>query len=190
MSINLLITKKHILFVGVVCIVFNSGLLSAQQGDLKNKIKAAYLYNFTKFIVWPNFQDEVFNICLLGKDPFGPVINPIENRIANNRPIRLHRVERNQAIDFCQILYLGDSKVWQNYAADNYSEILTISSLAENDIQVVKREQQQQAVMIAFFIQDGKVRLRINVEKLRSSGLEVSAKLLEIAEVFVGDIHD
>ena len=48
---------------------------------LEYQVKAAFLLNFTKFIDWPRpetpDQDSPFGICILGDDPFGPVIDQI-----------------------------------------------------------------------------------------------------------------
>jgi hypothetical protein len=44
--------------------------------------------------------------------------------------------------------------------------------------------------MIAFSINRGKVKLHINIRALKKSGLEVSAKLLEVAEIYQGSSHE
>src|SRR5436190_132708 len=43
------------------------------------EVKAAYLYNFGNFVEWPAKSTEsmgdAFTICVLGQDPFGPVLD-------------------------------------------------------------------------------------------------------------------
>ena len=58
------------------CLLF-SQLLYADDSSVEYKIKAGYLYNFTKFITWSADNAETFNLCILGDDPFGELINPI-----------------------------------------------------------------------------------------------------------------
>ncbi|MDP3837405.1 MAG: YfiR family protein, partial [Methylococcales bacterium] len=57
------------------------------------KIKAGYIFNFTKFITWSKEADrETFNICIVGSDPFGDAINGIEQHSAFNHPIKVFRL--------------------------------------------------------------------------------------------------
>ena len=45
------------------------------------EVKAAFLYNFAKFVTWPSVRNDVsdssFVIGILGKDPFGNVIEQV-----------------------------------------------------------------------------------------------------------------
>jgi len=52
---------------------------SAQDVGLEYRVKAAYLFNFTKFIEWPNGafvegRSFSFSICVAGRNPFGPAL--------------------------------------------------------------------------------------------------------------------
>ena len=60
--------------------VLFSGCLVADDANLEYKIKAGYLYNFTKFITWPEVNGATFNLCILGADPFGALIDPIQKK--------------------------------------------------------------------------------------------------------------
>jgi len=158
----------------------------AEENPIEYKIKAAYLYNFTKFISWPENELETFNICLIGKDPFGPIINPIEKRKVKNKSIRLYRIEVGEATQHCHIVYL--SSFTKNL--DALSGALTIASLTPSLTVGELKRFTQSGGMIAFFQKEGKVKLHINLKVLRDSGLDISAKLLEIAEVYYGESND
>src|SRR5688572_24355544 len=70
--------------------------LPAQTPNVEYRIKAAYLFNFAKFVSWPaeNFTspDAPIIIGILGKDPFG---NEIDETVAG-KTIERHtlRVKR------------------------------------------------------------------------------------------------
>lgn len=168
---------------------FLSSLCFAQTGQIEYKIKAAYLYNFTKFISWPDDKSATFNLCIVGKDPFGSIINPIEKRNVKNKPIRLfryHSVNKASinAVKHCHIIYFTESEKKPKKPNLSFPEISNIRSF--KDILTINDSLQfsQSDGMIAFSIKRGKVKLHINITTLKKSGLEVSAKLLEVAEIY------
>jgi hypothetical protein len=158
----------------------------AEENRIEYKIKAGYLYNFTKFITWPENDLNTFNLCILGGDPFGSIINPIEKRAVKDRPIRLYRIQATNEADHCHIAYLSRS----SSAEISLPGILTIGSLSPSLAGDELKQAAQAGSMISFFQREGKVKLYINLESLRNSGLEVSAKLLEVAEIFEGKSND
>jgi hypothetical protein len=160
-----------------LAIILCSNLLFAAD-TVEYKIKAAYLYNFTKFITWPEFQSETFNLCILGKDPFGSLIESIESREALGLPIKLVRMRRYDASKKCHLLFLGSATRKDTRELIASSGILTVSE---------KQHFAKYGGMIGFVIKEGKVKLQINLAKLKESGLEISAKLLEIVEIIGGN---
>jgi hypothetical protein len=48
----------------------------------------------------------------------------------------------------------------------------------------------EQGGMIGFVNKQGKIKLQINLKTIKQSGLKVSAKLLEVAELVKGDNND
>jgi hypothetical protein len=184
--------KKRALFAMLFLIVsvFLSTLSFAQEDNIEYKIKAGYLYNFTKFISWPENESETFNLCIIGKDPFGSIIDPIEKRSVKNKPIRLYRFQSMTEAKHCHLVYFGDSdQQWGNIDF-SLSDILTVSSL-ENTLMTGETKKYIQAGgMFSFFLKKGKVKLHINLQALKKSNLEVSAKLMEIAEIYEGESND
>ena len=185
--------KKNLLIFLIVYLIAPLFFLSesfAQNSSIEYKIKAGYLYNFTKFISWPENELETFNLCILGEDPFGSIIDPIEKRTVKNKPIRLFRLRSITEVKRCQIVYVTHVDKKKDSAKISLPEVLAISSL-ENILTVGESRQfTESGGMIAFFIQEEKVRLYINLQALRKSGLDVSAKLLEVAEIYEGEPND
>jgi len=173
------------LFLFIFTLLFISQSI-AEENSIEYKIKAGYLYNFTKFITWPEDDIETFNLCILGKDPFGSILNPIENRTVKNKSIRVYRIRSAKKTKHCHIIYGASPKQLKRLD----SKSLTISSLPPKLTVGETRKLSRYGSMIAFFLKDGKVKLRINLDHLRKSGLDISAKLLEIAEVFEGESND
>ncbi|MEQ1637989.1 MAG: YfiR family protein [Methylococcales bacterium] len=168
------------LFCLVSCLLISA--ISADEDNAEYKVKAGYLYNFIKFIIWPADNSPTFNICILGQDPFGELLDPIEKRTAYGLPIKLFRLNTNNKTQACHIVFIG---------ANNK----TVFPL--NDQPVIRHNGKallvgegegfaEQGGMIGFVNRDGKIKLQINLKALQQSDLTVSAKLLEVAEIVKG----
>ncbi len=142
-----------------------SGQLAAAEANLEYKIKAGYLYNFTKFIVWPETKNLTFNLCILGQDPFGAVIDPIENKTAFGRPIKIIRRSEDDYLKAasadidCQIIYLG--------GIDNTRPVLNKIQSSPQQAGILTVGESQDASdpekMINFVNRDGKIKLQVNL---------------------------
>jgi hypothetical protein len=161
----------------LVCSLFLQGSYADTSPADEYKIKVGYLFNFTKFITWSEEASESFNICILGNDPFGEIIDPIEQRTAFNLPIKLFRLTAIDKAVHCHILYMGSNVSAKTIAASTKNTL----TVGEEPAFIT------QGGMIAFVTQQDKIKLHINLKLLQQSGLKISAKLLEVAEVIGGD---
>jgi hypothetical protein len=136
------------------------------------KIKVGYLFNFTKFIAWSEMNSPTFNICLFGNDPFGDLIDPIEQRTAFDRPIKLFRLNAPNKDIHCHIIYVGSG--FNAKSLGSKSNTLTVGE----DSKFI-----EQGGMVAFVTQDDKIKLQINLKLAQQNSLKISAKLLEVSTV-------
>lgn len=166
-----------------------SNCLVADDTSLEYKIKAGYLYNFTKFITWPESNATTFNLCILGADPFGMLIDPIEKKSAFDRAIKIFRLDETDFLSTsssktdCQILYVSDT----NKQKIIFEKIQ--SALYKGGILVVGESESfvAEGGMIGFVNRNGKIKLQINLQSTNQTGLKISAKLLEIADLIKED---
>ncbi len=170
-------------------VFFLSGFSFAKETSVEYKIKAGYLYNFTKFITWSENDLVTFNLCIFGEDPFGSIIDPIEKRFVRSKPIRLFRVNSINELQHCQLIYFSSA------ASENELSLLSKSILMINISASTLTVGESTAFiesggMIAFSLEQGKVRLKINLKTLRANGLGISAKLLEVADIYAGASND
>ncbi len=146
---------------------------------LEYRVKAAYLYNFFLFVDWPQqafeHNGDRFELCVLGRDPFGESLAPVTRKTAQERPIQLRRLREGGDPGGCHLLFIGGSE------AGRLSRIL--SRLRDAHVLTVGEMPgfASQGGMVGFTVEGGKVRLEVNLDSARRAGLHISSKLLEVA---------
>jgi hypothetical protein len=141
------------------------------------KVKAAFIYNFAKFVEWP--PQKLANdsapivIGVLGANPFGDELeNALKGRQINNRSVVVRQFDNLDAAKAANLLFvnLNDEsklrKVLKEYG------VLTVGqseSFARN------------GGMITFTFSDDKLRFEINIGAAEQAGLKISAQLQKLA---------
>jgi len=81
---------------------------------LEYQVKAAYLYQFTKFTVWPdnslNDIREPLRICILGINPFGYLLDELERKTSKNRILEVKYLSSKENISGCHVVYICKSE--------------------------------------------------------------------------------
>jgi len=145
-------------------------------------VKAAFLYKFARFTEWPSgtyaHPSAPLMICVLGKDPFGPMLDSIAGKRINGRPVAVSRVAGVQEARQCQVLFIDESEL-RHHAR-------TIRHLAGRPVLTVCNTPNCARFrgMIHLKIVSQKVRFIIDIESAESAGLKFSSKLLTLAEKF------
>lgn len=136
------------------------------------KVKAGFIYNFTKFVVWPNAKLE-FNICILGKDHFNGLLKAIEQKSGSGRTYKILNNPANPSS--CDILYTDE--------IENASIRQTITDLASKPVLIVTSnpEAAHLASIVTFVEKDKKIKLIVNKRLATQAGLSIDSQLLEVA---------
>ncbi len=153
---------------------------AAQTGPSEYQVKAAFLYNFAKFVRWP---DEAFAqtnsplvIGILGEDPFGSNLElAIKGKSINGHPLALRAVESPAEMKQCHVLF-----VCQN-PKRNLAQ--TLATIQTNSILTVSETEHfcEAGGMINLFMEGAKVRFEINDAAATRARLAISSKLLNVA---------
>lgn len=151
----------------------------ADQSSLEYKVKAAYLYNFANFITWPASnvasKNDSMHVCIYGDDPFGQTIEPLETKKAHGYTISILRLKEKLQLSDCQIVFIS---------ASEEENLLQILDLLENQSILTVSDYISFAEiggMIGFIVEQGKVRIEINLSATKQANLKLSAMLLEVA---------
>jgi hypothetical protein len=145
---------------------------------LEYQVEAAFLLNFTRFVEWPSAafasDKSPITICILGPDPFGRELDRmLEGEAVNARKIVAERVQRIPGPQVCQVLFLSEE-------ARGAAELLPgvtpgVLTVGEGDGFL------RDSGMIAFVLDNRRVRFDINEAAAKRAGLRMSAKLLSVA---------
>ncbi len=152
----------------------------AQTGPTEYQLKAAFLYNFAKFIDWPlqSFPSEKspFVIGVLGQNPFGNFLErTVTDKEVNGHPISVQAFKTVAEASKCHLLFICSSE------KENIPEI--IKTLAGISILTVSETGQftDSGGMVNFVEEAKKIRFQINEEAAKAVGLKMSSKLLSLA---------
>jgi hypothetical protein len=168
----------------VSALLFSGGLdLPVQSASTAEyQLKAAFVYNFSQFVVWPagsfsGAQSQIV-IAVVGDDPFGGSLEEIvRGQKANNHPLVVQRFRQIEEIKTCHILFVSRSEAGrlnQIVATLRSRNILTVS-----DIEGFA----QHGGMIAFVTENNRIRFKINLGAVKAGNLTISSKLLRVAEI-------
>jgi hypothetical protein len=140
------------------------------------RVKAAFLYNFSRFVTWPEttLQDRTeFSLCVTGTDPFGAQLDKLAGKPVHNNTLVVKRLKSLTLADDCQLVYIGeDTELTEVLLLVRGKPVLTVSA-AEDFI--------EQSGIIQFKLVQNRVRFRINMDAANSAGLSISSKLLSLA---------
>jgi hypothetical protein len=151
----------------------------------EHEVKAAFLYNFGKYVRWPKSASgsgsyDAFVIAVLGADPFGAALDDIVrgNRI-DNRPVTVRRVSKVSELGGCEVLYISaaeTARLGSILAALPKAPILTVSDMP----QFVER-----GGMIGLVMANRRVQFEVNAEAAERAGLMLGSQLMRLARTVV-----
>lgn len=151
----------------------------AQDGEYA--LKAAFLFNFTKFVEWPpdafSGPRAPLHLCVVGEDPFGRQLDgAVAGEAVNGHPLVVRRTRPGDDLEHCHLLFVSGSE------KRRFEEILT--PLKGKGVFTVGEEDGflEAGGILRFVLVGNKVRFQINRAEVERSPLRVSSKLMRLAE--------
>lgn len=146
------------------------------------KIKAAFLFNFVRFVEWPGETAGNRQVILgvVGSDAaFSEIRDSLNGRMAGNRSIAVRRVRIPDEVKAVSLLYVtGNSEG----TARRFSEVA-----ANRPVLTVTEYDRFPGVgvgsIVNFFIAEDSVRFAVDVTALERSSIKMSSQMLQFASI-------
>lgn len=149
-----------------------------------NELKAIYLYNFLKFVQWPENTCKIHDgrtrlISVLGDSPFNKILKAMQEKLKeSDKDFQLifhGPYRKDMEFTCCCLMFITASEqtnlpaILKKLAG---KPILTVSDL---------ESLYDQGIMITMVTYENRIRWVINRQPVNKSGLKLSSKLLDIA---------
>lgn len=151
------------------------------QGEYQ--IKAAFVYNFIKFVEWPAESARggaEMRLCVMGDVANMEPFKDLQGMEIVGKRLTVTQVNERGPVEDCQVLFVASS------LSPRMKQVL--GSLARKPILTIGDTDgyARQGVMINMYLERKRVRFEVNVRSARESGLQISTKLMSLA----GTVYD
>jgi len=154
---------------------------SARPGEYE--VKAAFLYNFAKFVKWPegNTLGPTFVVAVMGEDPFGDILDrTFAGKTIQGRKTEVRRIHTPTPPSDAQILFIGSSE--RPRLAQILKTLEGGSALTVADMDGFT----ERGGMIAFRLRSDVVNFDINLDQVERARLKMSSQLIRLARNVIG----
>ncbi len=155
--------------------------IQAQTID-EYQVKAAFLYNFAKFVEWPpqafKNSTEPIGVCILGQDPFGQALEEVvKGKQIDGRALVVRNISGARQAGDCKILFVSSSE--RKHLASILTAVKATSVLTVGEMENFAAE----GGVINLRPENGRIRMEINVQAAEQGRLRISSKLLSLAQI-------
>jgi hypothetical protein len=160
-------------FLLALVIVISSVNVAQAEIDNSPAIKTGFLYNFFKFIEWPNPGDS-YRLCATSNTGLESFLITLDAKLVNNKPIKVFTNVENQALKNCDLVFIGPN--------ENAVEInailrgLPIVTVSDNQDFI------EQGGMIELLEIENRLAFELNMDTAKTAGIHISAQMLKLAK--------
>jgi len=166
----------------MLALLVNVTNTSAQPPDDENAVKAAFVYNFVKFVDWPaksfDRPDSPIILAIVGHDPISQAIEHcVQGKTVDGRAFVVKHLKWDQNLRASHVLFICASEkehLGQLAGVVKGTSILTVGETPGFA---------GRYGVIGFFLDHGRVRFEINEEAAKRAQLSISSRLLSLAKL-------
>ena len=149
-------------------------------------LKGAFLFNFARFTEWPAdalHPDTAVSACVLGDRAVADAFSKtVKGKQLAGRTIAVTNLPTTGSIPICHVLYL--SGVAETRIAEIVSTLRDTPVLTVSDSDTFTKR----GGIVQIFVESGKMKFRINSRSAKRARLQLSSRLLALAEVVDEDV--
>ncbi|OPY89296.1 MAG: hypothetical protein A4E72_01146 [Syntrophus sp. PtaU1.Bin208] len=171
------------LFLSLMLLKLNVSRVDAAGPD-PFQVKAAFVYNFLKFVSWPPEalppEASKITLCILGDDSLGAAIESLSGKTISGKALSVKRIKRREDASECEIIYLckSESRHMKEILQNVKSGVLTIGDM---------RNFASSGGMINFVMINNRVSFEINPDAAATGRIRISSQLLRLAKIVRDD---
>ena len=159
-----------------------AGASALGQAVDEYQVKAAFLYNFAKFVEWPpqafRSASAPLAICVLGQNPFGRSLEEaVDGKVVEDRKLVVRQFADVRQVSGCHILFVSSS--------ERKSLRAILEDLKESGVLTVGETEgfTTEGGVISLVLEGDRVRFEINLDAAGRQKLRISSKLLSLARI-------
>jgi hypothetical protein len=150
------------------------------------EVKAAYVYNFAKFVEWPptyfSAPNAPITIGVIGDEEFAAILEKaVKNKLVQEHSFQVRHLKWPIDLGTCNLVYVpsNEQKRFRQIAEGLQDKpVLTITEVEEKS---------QAKGIMNLFIEGGKVQFEVNIADAEKAKLRISSKLLRLARGTIGN---
>jgi hypothetical protein len=149
------------------------------EAQTADRIKAAYVYNFAKFVEMSGADDKSIRLCVLGKDDLNGAMLSLNRRMAQGREILVRKDVPMDQIKDCAMAFIGESDARLLSAAARQlgnSQVLLVSDA---------RQAMDLGAHLSLVFSDDRVEFDVNLLNLQKSNIKASSQMLKLARAVI-----
>jgi hypothetical protein len=164
--------------LGCVAMIAIAAPSARAQGSSNYQIKAAFLFNFAKFVAWPDTGNDPMSICIAGDDPFGGILDDtVKGKTINGRAVEIKRNKAGKNLQGCHIVFISASE--RRRVRSIFDSLQGTSVLTVGEFPGFASE----GGIINFTTQENRIHFEINTDAAERAHLKISSRLLSLATI-------
>lgn len=159
--------KLSLVLLGMLLLSF-----PAMAQSREYKLKAAFIYNFIKFVEWPG-SGTLIKVGILGDDPFQGELDKLEQKKVAGKSLTVTLLKTPAEAKNYQVVFAGDPQ----QAASLIKAVEGLPVLTVSDTPDFSKK----GGAITLISSRNRIRFNINQGTLKKANLKASSKLLSLA---------
>jgi hypothetical protein len=156
----------------VLALVMAVSGVGAETNTTEYEVKAAFLFNFLKFVDWPEAHDGPWVIGVVASNPFAAVLeDTVRGKTVKGFPVVVKRLASLTGARGCHIIF-APMPVQATFAPP--PGVLTVG----DDPHFLDA-----GGIVSFYLEDDRVRFEIHANTAKTAGLRISAQLLKLGKI-------
>lgn len=153
------------------------------QRPSRDEVQAAYLYNFGKFVRWPQGADQgPIVLCVADEDRFGQTVaRLVTGEEIGGRPVQERNLDTPDGVGACSILFVGATERDREESFLAAAEGKPILTVGDNPDFLA------QGGAVQFVLVGDHVRFSVNLAACSRRRMTLSSELLKVAVMVTGN---